>query len=70
MFSEGETIRVKENGGEYLAKLLNKTDYTDPDGNQLYRVKVTEIIEQTNHKLNEGETCNTYPRYLRPKHRK
>jgi len=70
MFSENKTVRVKENGGEYIAKILNKTDHTDQNNNTVYKMKVLKILEQTNHTLTEGKTCTTYPRYLRPKQRK
>lgn len=64
--SEGDTVRVREHGGEYVAEILDTERHTDPEGNQLYGVKVMEMISQPSYELAEGETCNVYPDEVTP----
>lgn len=61
MVSEGDKVRVREYGGEYIAKVLNADeDLTDPDGERLYCVKVVDMIDSVSYDLAEGEACNVH----------
>lgn len=64
--SKGDTVRIQEHSGEFLATVLNTDKHEGPNGDQLYRIKVTEIIAQPNYDLEEGETINVYPAEAKP----
>ena len=61
MVSNGDRVRVNENGGTYIAEVLSTDDFEDPDGNQLFGIKVMDMIREPSYSLSEGETCNVYP---------
>lgn len=57
----GDTVTVNEHNGEYLARILSTDEFEDQDGNQLFGVKVVELMDPPEYSLEEGETCNVYP---------